>query len=106
MDTVTVGDVVRYHSVIGRPDFELVRIERGPYLLGDGSLICKARRLSDGRAVYPSLRALAPAPAPTTTSTCGIRFHRCADGAPFACVLPPGHPGAHHWEAPNARGCQ
>ena len=52
------GDVYRYHPVVGLPDYVRVRIMTEPYELGDGTLICKARRLGDEKLVYPAVRAL------------------------------------------------
>jgi hypothetical protein len=60
------GDVLRYHPIIGLPAYIRVRIDEVPWMLGDGSWICKARGVDDARVYRPSVEALEPDVSPAT----------------------------------------
>lgn len=59
-DDVKVGAVLRYHPIITREDYRLVRITDEPYQLGSGDWICAATALDNGQRVRPALCALRP----------------------------------------------
>ena len=56
--SVKRGDVVRYHPVIGLPNYILVRVLEDPWEFGDGSWITKARGVHDDKIYRPSVDAL------------------------------------------------
>jgi len=55
-----IGDVVRYHPVVTRPEFSLVEIVEAPWQLGSGDWICKAKKIDGGQIVRPWTEALQP----------------------------------------------
>jgi hypothetical protein len=57
-DDVKVSHFLRYHQVIGRPEYIRVIVMCEPWELGDGSWICKVRGVEDDRAYRPSVNAL------------------------------------------------
>lgn len=56
------GDVLRYHPVIGLPEYIRVRVMHEPWELGSGDWICKAQGINDGKIYRPSVDALAREP--------------------------------------------
>jgi hypothetical protein len=55
---IGAGEVLRYHPILGCPDFVRVLLLSDAYALGNGELIVKARRLDNDRFVWPGLCAL------------------------------------------------
>lgn len=52
-----VGEVLAFHPIITRAEWEPVRVEVGPYQIASGDWLVKARR-ADGRPTYPWVDAL------------------------------------------------